>query len=111
MAISEVILIILDVVLDNFLKLGKKFAKHKLQNRIVESARLNKSLDRIWSWTNVNIFINIHINSRSTAPRPLCYLEPSGKVRMVAQPLLSGTTWQLRYQKGFYNYVYVYVYV
>ena len=31
-AISEVVLVVSDVILDNFLKVGKQFAKHILQN-------------------------------------------------------------------------------
>ena len=42
MAISEVILVIPDVDLDNFLKFNKKNAKHILKKRFVEQVRLNK---------------------------------------------------------------------
>ena len=42
MAISEVIWVIPDVDLANFLKFGKKNARAKLENRFVELARLKK---------------------------------------------------------------------
>ena len=45
LAISEVVLVISDVDLDNFLKFGKKFARHIPQNKIAELARLKKSLE------------------------------------------------------------------
>ena len=46
MAISEVILVMLDVDLVNFSKFGKNFAKIKLKNRFFELARLKKSLKK-----------------------------------------------------------------
>ena len=40
LAISEVIFVILDVVLDILFKVGKQFAEHILKKRIIELARV-----------------------------------------------------------------------
>ena len=48
LAISEVILVIPDVGLDNFLKFDKKSANNILQNRFLQSARLKKSFQKMF---------------------------------------------------------------
>ena len=42
-------MLILDVDLDKFLEIDKKFATRILRNRFVEIARLNTSLEK-WAW-------------------------------------------------------------
>ena len=72
LAIPEVILVLPDVNLDNFLKFVKMSPKHILKNGFFELARLKQSLNKsVWIWKNVGKYGNLARSSRSTAQRPL----------------------------------------
>ena len=81
-AIPDILLCYAEVVLDNLLEFckTKTVDRHIFQNRIAKSSRLNNTLrEWICILKNIQKFMilvenpEIPLNSRSTAPRPLCY--------------------------------------
>ena len=57
LAMPEVVLVIPDFVLDNFLRFGKKFAKHIFHNEFFEFARLTKSLNNVFGFGKMSKFV------------------------------------------------------